>query len=488
MTLHNILSHLDKSINHARLQKMIDQAQEFRAQRDRNIQNNNFELMIPILVHEISLVKKCSRITKLTRWKNKIPDHENLVELLTKLHPSVKSLLQNLIGQKGAAEKNDMQTIRNLRAEEERLTETLKAIIQQHFPSRRLFLKAGIAAAALIALGLDNELFAEETRQLIMFKTPLKFLVTTKSGVLVRDIPNKKSKRLGAVAKGKPITAIGRVIAPEYTWLNITSPQKGFVVESKQNKWFYVKAINEPERSQYIIYIIKKDDTLSAIAVEYGTTWQELVRINSKTNLRILKIGQKIWVPNKILIQKQGKPLIRQQKSKIEYSTTDTTFKSDPDDILLARLLYGEARGVSDKEKEWVAHTVINRVKSNLFPNSLKEVMLKKGAYSCFKGHNKAHRENRAIIMNPAYFEKKRPQSRGIFVRCLIIARKTIANTSSDPTSGANLYHAKNMKRYPAWTKPKVPTKKDVTYRAAYAVVRPRNFNHIFYKEAVYRS
>ena len=55
-----------------------------------------------------------------------------------------------------------------------------------------------------------------------------------------------------------------------------------------------------------------------------------------------------------------------------------------PEDIIqLAYLINGEARGESFKGKVAVGAVVLNRVKSDKFPNSIREVILQEGQFSC---------------------------------------------------------------------------------------------------------
>ena len=56
---------------------------------------------------------------------------------------------------------------------------------------------------------------------------------------------------------------------------------------------------------------------------------------------------------------------------------------SREDIIQLAYLINGEARGEYFKGKVAVGAVVLNRVKSNKFPNSIREVILQKGQFSC---------------------------------------------------------------------------------------------------------
>ena len=52
------------------------------------------------------------------------------------------------------------------------------------------------------------------------------------------------------------------------------------------------------ENNQYINYTVQKGDTLSGIAIKYGTTYQELAKINNITNPNLIYAGQVIKVPN----------------------------------------------------------------------------------------------------------------------------------------------------------------------------------------------
>lgn len=53
----------------------------------------------------------------------------------------------------------------------------------------------------------------------------------------------------------------------------------------------------EPETD--IIYVVKKGDTLSRIAKQYGTTWEQLAAYNDLKHANNISIGQKIKIPQK---------------------------------------------------------------------------------------------------------------------------------------------------------------------------------------------
>lgn len=55
---------------------------------------------------------------------------------------------------------------------------------------------------------------------------------------------------------------------------------------------------------------------------------------------------------------------------------------SRDDIILLARIIHGEARGEDFKGKVAVGSVILNRINSNQFPNSIRDVILQKGQFS----------------------------------------------------------------------------------------------------------
>ena len=79
------------------------------------------------------------------------------------------------------------------------------------------------------------------------------------------------------------------------------------------------------------IYVVKKNDTLSAIAKKYGTTYQELAKYNNIANPNIINVGQKIKIPTKtpvvteITFEKGDK--VKMQKNAPVYGKT-TKFQS----------------------------------------------------------------------------------------------------------------------------------------------------------------
>jgi len=72
-----------------------------------------------------------------------------------------------------------------------------------------------------------------------------------------------------------------------------------------------------------------------------------------------------------------------QTAEKIGISIPIGNSQTDSGDVyLLARLVYGEARGETYKGKVAVAAVVLNRVSSSLFPNSIESVIYQNNAFS----------------------------------------------------------------------------------------------------------
>ena len=104
-----------------------------------------------------------------------------------------------------------------------------------------------------------------------------------------------------------------------------------------------------------------------------------------------------------------------------------------PDDELLARLVWGEARGESIVGKIAVAHVVMNRVKTGKYggKGGVKGVCLKPWQFSCFNAKD----PNLQLMLEP-FGGRDAP----IFRDCLLEARMALGGLSQDPTIGATHY------------------------------------------------
>lgn len=175
-------------------------------------------------------------------------------------------------------------------------------------------------------------------------------------------------------------------------------------------------------------------------------------------------------------VEKDTPQAERTKAQKIDYRTAD--FSKDSDTVLLARMLYGEARNCSKEEKIAIAYTALNRIHDGINWNgkTLRGVLLNHWQYSCFinysvdninKTEDKKLKEikrninlNRQRLMNPAKEE---------FAECLDAASGVLSGKYSDSTNGATHYHTSEIR--PDWAG-KMSNRK-----------MPANFRHLFYRE-----
>ncbi|MDD3301370.1 MAG: cell wall hydrolase [Patescibacteria group bacterium] len=98
-------------------------------------------------------------------------------------------------------------------------------------------------------------------------------------------------------------------------------------------------------------------------------------------------------------------------------------FRDDTDEMLLARLIFGEANGEPREAKIWVAWSVINRTKANSWwEKTIKGAILQKGQYDPIKPND----PNFDKIINP-------PNSQS-WHECYEIANDVISGKISNPT------------------------------------------------------
>jgi len=120
----------------------------------------------------------------------------------------------------------------------------------------------------------------------------------------------------------------------------------------------------------------------------------------------------------------------------------------DYDDVeILARTIYGEARGETIAGKEAVASVVLNRVKRSQkaggrywWGDCVKTVCLKPWQFSCWNRND----PNRVKVLSVAKDNRN-------YQTCLRIARKAIAGQLKDSTQGATHYHT--ISAAPIWSR-----------------------------------
>lgn len=128
----------------------------------------------------------------------------------------------------------------------------------------------------------------------------------------------------------------------------------------------------------------------------------------------------------------------------------DPTRRKQAADIL-ARTLFGEARGEPVRGKEAVACVVLNRVRRARrrggwwWGGDIVEVCLKPWQFSCWNAGD----PNRARIETVTDSDR-------VFRSCQRIAERALAGTLTDPTKGATHYHARGV--HPPWAWHKAPS------------------------------
>lgn len=119
---------------------------------------------------------------------------------------------------------------------------------------------------------------------------------------------------------------------------------------------------------------------------------------------------------------------------------------------ILARTLWGEARGESVRGIEAVAAIIVNRVRQAQarggrywWGNSIEQVCQKPWQFSCWNDGD----PNRAKLL--AVTERDRT-----FRICLRVARRAVAGVLDDPTRGATHYHTRAV--LPPWARHRLPS------------------------------
>ncbi len=120
------------------------------------------------------------------------------------------------------------------------------------------------------------------------------------------------------------------------------------------------------------------------------------------------------------------------------------------DEDILARTLYGEARGEGLAGLEAVAAVILNRVAFSArrgkywWGNTIGEVCRKPWQFSCWNDND----PNSRLIAAVNDDDK-------VFRLCRRVARRAVAGVLPDTTSGATHYHHRSLR--PHWSEGKIP-------------------------------
>ncbi|KKM09327.1 hypothetical protein SY88_19365 [Clostridiales bacterium PH28_bin88] len=124
-------------------------------------------------------------------------------------------------------------------------------------------------------------------------------------------------------------------------------------------------------------YVVRSGDTLYKIGERFGVPYREIMRANGLSTTT-LTVGQKLYIPSSTTTS-AASTASRSGTSRPEEGI------SVKDLNLLARLVYGESRGEPYKGQVAVAAVVLNRVKSDRFPNTISGVIYQPGAFDAVR-------------------------------------------------------------------------------------------------------
>ncbi|MPY72485.1 MAG: cell wall hydrolase [Alphaproteobacteria bacterium] len=115
------------------------------------------------------------------------------------------------------------------------------------------------------------------------------------------------------------------------------------------------------------------------------------------------------------------------------------------DVLILARTIFGEARGESTLGKIAVAWTVLNRVAAkSWYGDTITEVCRKPWQFSCWNSNDPNRPKLEAVTLNDPDFQ-----------HCMYAALAAGLGHVPDPTSGSRHYHTMNVS--PDWAQGKSP-------------------------------
>ena len=134
--------------------------------------------------------------------------------------------------------------------------------------------------------------------------------------------------------------------------------------------------------------------------------------------------------------------------TKLRYPDPERSIEQQDELVLLAMLIWGEARGESSLGKLAVANVVRNRVLAARrgYGLGFREVCLKPWQFSCFNAND----PNRAKMLAP-----KRDE---VWVDCFSVAADVYEQRAHDNTERATHYHVAGMTKLPKWAELFTPT------------------------------
>ena len=112
-------------------------------------------------------------------------------------------------------------------------------------------------------------------------------------------------------------------------------------------------------------------------------------------------------------------------------------FRDDTDEMLLARLIFGETNNEPREAKIWAAWSVINRTKANSWwPKTIKEAILQKDQYDPIKPTSLVYEK----IIDPFSYKGVGPADKKSWYECYEIASDVISENITNPTTATHFF------------------------------------------------
>lgn len=109
-------------------------------------------------------------------------------------------------------------------------------------------------------------------------------------------------------------------------------------------------------------------------------------------------------------------------------------FRNDPEEVLLARLIFGEAENQSREAKIWVGGSVLNRVSGAAWKDTITDVILQSGQYDPFKKTDRRF----PVIINP--LGNHNPETAQAWRESYEIAQALITGAIQNPTEATHFH------------------------------------------------
>ena len=139
--------------------------------------------------------------------------------------------------------------------------------------------------------------------------------------------------------------AITDVIARKEDVVTSTVTNTEDVSSSKDNSAEDVNSSDTVEETSTVYYTVQRGDTLSAISMKYGTTVDDIARINNIQNVNLIITGQVIVIETDLLDDEQINTVVKQEtceealtteKQKIEdWANTPAKYRYTEEDVYL---------------------------------------------------------------------------------------------------------------------------------------------------------